>query len=122
MGLDMFAYTTSEAPMHPVDFPTPQAAIELYYWRKHPDLHGWMEQLYRDKGGAADTFNCVTVALDPADLDRLEADIRAGRLPCTEGFFFGASDGTEAEGDLAFVRNAREALCAGLTVFYTSWW
>lgn len=122
MGLDMFAYTTSEAQVHPVDFPAPQAAIELHYWRKHPDLHGWMEQLYWEKGGADDSFNCVTVALDPADLDRLEADVRAGRLPFTEGFFFGASDGTEAEDDLAFVRNAREALSAGLTVFYTSWW
>lgn len=55
-------------------------------------------------------------------LDRLEADTRANALPCTEGFFFGESDGSEVEGDLAFVATARAAIAEGKTVFYTSWW
>ena len=122
MGLDMYAYTMTSPPIGSVDFQEPDTAVELNYWRKHPNLHGWMEQLYQEKGGIAESFNCVPVTLNSDDLDRLEADIRAGRLPHTPGFFFGESDETETADDLAFVAKAREAIAAGLTVFYTSWW
>lgn len=121
MGLDMYAMTTAENPEAEVDFKV-GAANELSYWRKHPNLHGWMEALYREKGGAEDIFNCVNVRLCRDDLDRLEADVNAKRLPHTSGFFFGASDGSEEAGDLEFINRAREALSAGLTVYYTSWW
>src|SRR5262249_49598843 len=97
-------------------------ATELHYWRKHPNLHGWMEKLYVEKGGSAEIFDCVNVQLEKADLDRLEADIKAGCLPCTNGFFFGESNGSEISDDLAFIGKAREALSAGLAVFYSSWW
>ena len=42
---------------------------ELAYWRKHNRLHGWMEDLYRDRGNAVEheafgnSFNCVEVEL-----------------------------------------------------------
>ena len=123
MGLDMSARTTAEKPVSEVDFTTAESA-ELHYWRKHPNLHGWMERLYRAKGGSANSFNCVSVELKQADLDLLEAAIRKKRLPHTEGFFFGASDGSESEmaEDLAFVAKARQALADNLTVYYTSWW
>ncbi|MEW5704410.1 MAG: phosphoglycerate kinase [Pseudomonadota bacterium] len=121
MGLDMYAYATNEQPASPVDFSTDDYA-RLHYWRKHPNLHGWMENLYREKGGAAECFNCVSVELASEDLDRLEADVRAGNLPETSGFFFGASDGTEVEDDLAFIAKARQAISEGESVFYSSWW
>ena len=121
MGLDMYAMTTKEDVPGAVDFKV-QEASELHYWRKHPNLHGWMTALYYEKGGSEDIFNCVPVALTDEDLDRLEADVKAGKLPHTEGFFFGASDGNETDDDLAFVAKAREALAAGQTVFYDSWW
>lgn len=121
MGLDMYAFATVEPVVAAVDFTT-ETATELAYWRKHPNLHGWMEQLYRAKGGTDADFNCVNVALTAEDLDRLEADTRANALPFTEGFFFGESNGSETEGDLAFIEKARAALAEGKTVFYTSWW
>ncbi|PKP67458.1 MAG: phosphoglycerate kinase [Alphaproteobacteria bacterium HGW-Alphaproteobacteria-5] len=120
MGLDMYAMVSMMQPDSPVGF-NPDDASELHYWRKHPNLHGWMEALYRGKGGF-EQFNCESVVLTAADLDRLEADIKAKRLPATSGFFFGASDGTEMEEDLTFVAKAREAIAEGKTVFYTSWW
>ena len=120
MGLDMYAMTIDHAPARPVDFET-REAVELHYWRKHPNLHGWMESLYFEKGGAQD-FNCVPVELTADDLHRLEADIRAGNLPQTNGFFFGASDGSESTDDLAFVAKAHEAIAQGKTVYYDSWW
>lgn len=96
---------------------------ELAYWRKHPNLQGWMEQLYREKGGDAESFNCVDVELTHEDLDRLAADINAASLPHTEGFFFGSpSDNYYEEADREFIRQAREALDNGYTVVYTSWW
>ncbi len=121
MGLDMFALTTTEKLASEVDFQNQQHE-KLHYSRKHPDLHGWMENLYREKDGSADSFNVVRMVLTPSDLDRLEADIRARRLPETGGPFFGESDGSETDDDLSFVAKAREAIAAGLTVYYTSWW
>src|ERR1700738_2892190 len=75
MGLDMYAFTTTEKPPALADFEISQSE-RLHYWRKHPDLHGWMEALYREKHGSAESFNCVNLALTADDLDRLEADIR----------------------------------------------
>lgn len=121
MGLDMYAMVTSQTPGQPVDFKT-DGASELHYWRKHPNLHGWMERLYRAKGGTEPSFNCVPVVLTLEDLACLEADLKAEKLPHTQGFFFGATDGTELEDDLAFIAKARQALAEGNTVFYNSWW
>ena len=120
MGLDMYAMMINRVPDKPVDFEAGDAA-ELHYWRKHPNLHGWMAALYGEKGGTQ-TFNCTPVLLTPADLDRLEADIRAGNLPTTSGFFFGETDGSEQDDDLTFIAKARAAIAAGSTVFYDSWW
>jgi len=120
MGLDMYAVATSwEVPLSRQL--EPHEYEELHTWRKHPNLHGWMEALYDEKGGT-ELFNCVPLVLTPEDLDRLEADVRAANLPHTEGFFFGESDGSETEDDLAFIAKARKALADGLTVFYYAWW
>jgi hypothetical protein len=121
MGLDMYAYTTNKA-IPAVDFTRPEDAEELCYWRKHPNLHGWMEQLYRSKGGEAEQFNCVGVRLDLADLDALEQAINDNSLPETHGFFFGVSDGSEKPDDLTFIHKARDALAGGSSVLYVSWW
>lgn len=121
MGLDMYAHYLHDAPATTVDFEVENYG-ELHYWRKHPNLHGWMERLYREKGGREDSFNCVNVLLTAGDLDRLEADIRSGNLPRTSGFFFGESDGTETEDDLHFIAKARQAIADGLTIYYSSWW
>lgn len=122
MGLDMYAFARAANIPEKVDFADDPGDQKLCYWRKHPNLHGWMERLYRDRGGKEPVFNCVNVALTADDLDRLETDIRAGTLPPTSGFFFGASDGSELDDDLAFIARARAAIGAGASVYYTSWW
>jgi hypothetical protein len=122
MGLDMFAFETTEQLRRPVDFDDPGSLKELHYWRKHPNLHGWMQRLYLAKGGQDEDFNLSALALDSADLDRLEAVILANKLPKTTGFFFGASDSSEREDDLVFIRKARKALASGKTVFYVASW
>jgi hypothetical protein len=118
MGLDMYAYVAAKAEQE-ID------SRELAYWRKHPHLHGWMEQLWQSRGnlGAVDVFNGVELELFREDIDRLEQDIQAEILPETRGFFFGddASEYYRLQ-DLEFVKTARAELFLGLRVFYNSSW
>ncbi len=105
-----------------LDYETPiVGAKEIAYWRKHPDLHGWMENLYREKGGREQSFNGDLMVLTLADLERLEEDILRKNLPKTSGFFFGES-GEISLKDLEFVLEARKAIQEGDTVFYDSSW
>lgn len=123
MGLDMYAYKTMAKPEKEVDFNTTNFdEQEIHYWRKHPNLHGWMEELYYRKGGEAESFNCVNVQLTEFDLEILEGDIKNNTLPNTSGFFYGNSDGSEIEDDLNFVSDAKQALSEGYVIYYTSWW
>jgi hypothetical protein len=96
----------------------------LWYWRKHHDLHGWFEKLYRAKGGTKESFNCVKVRLQPHDLDALQFDLLNSALPETTGFFFGNNppDLESLSGDLKFIQAARDAIAAGDAVYYDSWW
>ena len=137
MGLDMNAYRMKFTPSKVVDFSEEifgrddrgeldyenpiVVAKEIAYWRKHPDLHGWMQKLYEEKGGEDKSFNGDPVVLTLADLDRLEDDILGENLPETTGFFFGES-GEISLKDLEFVLEARKAIQEGDTVFYDSSW
>jgi hypothetical protein len=123
MGLDQYAnlYRAEDAAGVKVDIEAAMAA-PLYYWRKHPNLQGWMEQLYRAKGGKGKQFNTNTVRLDKEDLDALEQAVAMGGLPETTGFFFGESEPEHAEQDREFLKLARAAIAEGYVVFYDSWW
>ena len=128
MGLDQFAYKTRVKPGKSVDF---QDEVykdevereEIHYWRKHPNIHGFMEKIYREKGGDSE-FNCRPVELTQDDIDSLASMILDKELPETSGFFFGQSfgDDEEVDDDLEFCKKASEAIKEGYTVFYDSWW
>ncbi len=121
MGLDMYAHTTAEN-IRAVDFARPKDADELFYWRKHPNLHGWMQKLYRKKGGRDPKFNVSPVRLDGGDIDRLEKAVLADTLPLTAGFFFGHSRPENRQETLDFIRLARKAITSGKRVYYFAWW
>ena len=101
---------------------------ELAYWRKHPNLHGWMEQLWHSKNklnleNQDQTFNGIELELTWEDLDELERTVTHKQLPSTSGFFFGNdADEHYYESDLAFIKNAKAELFLGLKVFYNSSW
>jgi hypothetical protein len=137
MGLDMYAYVASKAGqqnefwescVHDDETgvytsPTVAQPREIAYWRKHPNLHGWMEQLAQDKGLSYNTFNGVELELTWEDLDMLERAVTHKQLPSTSGFFFGNnSDDDYYESDLSFIKNAKAELFLGLKVFYNSSW
>ena len=148
MGLDQYAYVATQAgqktewwdgaELDPdtrdyrnskVDKPR-----ELAYWRKHPNLQGWMEHLWHKKRNAegnpvvedADdmgTFNGVELELTWQDIDDLEKTVKKRKLPSTQGFFFGNdADQYYYDQDLEFIKNARAELFLGLKVFYNSSW
>ncbi len=128
MGLDMYAFTVpAEWAGDTVTDYTPDAdrkSEELYYWRKFNALHGWMEDLYREKGGAKASFNCTTVRLNEVDLRRLEQDVFNNELKPRNGFFFGSQEiyPEDLESVSDFIAKARQALADGKAVFYDSWW
>ena len=96
---------------------------EIAYWRKHPNLHGWMEKLAESKGLDYDSFNGVEMELTHEDLDELERAVTHKQLPSTQGFFFGnEADDIYYESDLSFIKTARAELFFGLKVFYNSSW
>jgi len=132
MGLDQYAYVAAKAGQNReywdnYDFDKETSTIskprEIMYWRKHPNLQGWMEKLAERKGVKYDTFNGVELELTWEDLDQLEKDILNNALPSTRGFFFGEeSDEYYRAQDLEFIRMAKADLFMGLKVFYNSSW
>ena len=129
MGLDMYAWRV-KAEDAIGDFEVASEGDgyskveEFFYWRKHHDLHGWMENLYREKGGTKESFNCVKVRLTKEDLDALQHDLLNGTLPETTGFFFGTNppDDESLKDDLKFIQKARDIIAEGDAVYYDSWW
>ena len=134
MGLDQYAYAGIGDEKE-----------ELAYWRKHNRLHGWMQDLWIDKGkpnarqeeSPMGDFNCIPVRLTLSDLEQLEAHIEGKSLPETGGFFFGNDsysyenedgkaysdeDYFHKEIDLQFITDARKAIAEGKEVYYDSWW
>lgn len=150
MGLDMYAYVAARPGQRDEyydqgawdedskDFVSPVTKPrEIAYWRKHPNLHGWMEKLWLKKLSVpADNrdqfiedkfppgqFNGVELELTHEDLDDLERAVTHGQLPSTQGFFFGNNaDEYYQKHDLEFIKNARAELFLGLKVFYNSSW
>jgi hypothetical protein len=96
---------------------------EIAYWRKHPNLHGWMEKLAEQKKLSYDSFNGIEMELTAEDLDALEYAVKKRQLPATSGFFFGNnSDQHYYKNDLKFIQEARAEMFMGLKVFYNSSW
>ena len=142
MGLDMYAYVAGKRGQQSEYYETAEfdktvnefvsttvtKPVEISYWRKHPSLHGWMEQLWERKMQAEgrdnpETFNGIELELTWEDIDKLENAVRHGQLPFTEGFFFGTpADNVYYEQDLKFCLDAKAELFLGLKVFYNSSW
>lgn len=151
MGLDMYAYVGKpgqrdeyfeqdglEYDSVNYEWVTPPngklPVHNLAQWRKHPNLHGWMEQLWVQKGkpgvdlknyapDQGPDFNGIELELTWTDVDDLERAVRSGNLPDTNGFFFGKnSDNVYFDQDLKFCVDAKAEIFLGLRVFYNSSW
>lgn len=125
MGLDQYGYAVKEGEK-----------LELMYWRKHPNLHGFMEELWNHKdrpkadpetgdeveADEMEDFNCIPLSLTMGDIEELEECVRGNKLPHTSGFFFGESHEEHNADTLEFITKAKQALLDGYDVIYDSWW
>jgi hypothetical protein len=141
MGLDMYAYCAAKAGQQEEFYegaewdneikdhrnPNVNRPREIAYWRKHPNLHGWMARLWLAREGnelrELDNFNGIELELDADDLDLLEYVVKERELPGTSGFFFGNdADDYYYNDDLKFIQMARAEMFLGFKVFYNSSW
>lgn len=147
MGLDQYAYAVEiekSATIQDVRevINSDAGPEQIGEWRKHPNLEGWMSDLWHARqqetvldgivkgrlpGNTAPDypkdFNCEYVELFSSDLDRLERLVISGDLPKTGGFFWGSdSDDYYKESDREFIRAARKQIASGSRIFYSSWW
>ena len=135
MGLDQYAHAKWDGI---------EEQEQIAYWRKHPSLNAYMEELYYKKNNLGDApggleevgdgtiirhttmdskFNCDNVELGKEDVDNLAVLIKNNLLPKATGFFWGTEASEEyKEEDLEFIENARKVLDDGGKVIYHCWW
>lgn len=122
MGLDMYLtgrkhlwrnYDKPEENREENGFPLETVTLSVGYWRKHPDLHGYIVQQY---GGGKD--DCQEIDLSADALRDIRRAVEQNKLPHTEGFFFGNSGSLWLEGEgrqftLNTLHKAEEWLASG---------
>lgn len=108
MGLDMFltarkfySRLRDEPPMVEDGFEVEGKDLEAGYWRKHPNLHGYIVQEFADGED-----NCQPIELDSDCVKKILNAIENNELPYTEGFFFGETTGGEKSRDLEIFNKA----------------
>ena len=92
MGLDMYLegerYASRyEARPQQDGFPVSKIVLEIGYWRKHPNLHGYIVQTFAEGNDERQRLS-----LGAADCRKISEAILEDELPPTTGFFFGDSD------------------------------
>lgn len=96
MGLDMYLsgrkymrpdYEATGNERKEDGFRVDEVKLDIGYWRKHPDLHGYIVRTY---GGGED--NCQEIHLNDLQLKDISDAVEKGRLTPTAGFFFGTSE------------------------------
>lgn len=110
MGLDMylngkkFIWTNWDKPeLNPTEdgFEVKERVLRLGYWRKHPNLHGYIVNTFADG-----VDECQEVDLSKEDLERILEAVEADTLPHTEGFFFGVSTAEDKPETIQILKNA----------------
>lgn len=98
MGLDMYLEGRKFLPTNwnrtEEGFRVKEVTVELGYWRKHPNLHGYIVETF-----AEGRDECQDIELSAENIEQIIAAVKAKELPHTTGFFFGASEGTQEEID-----------------------
>ena len=130
MGLDMFlegtkflAYTESPDERPTEDgYHVKERILDLGYWRKHPDLHGYIVRTFADGVDA-----CQIISLSVDDLAKIIEAVKARELPHTTGSFFGESRGDEIQRDVEIFEAARawlsreeDNICKSIS-YHASW-
>ncbi len=122
MGLDMYFFRVPKGMG-----PETECKIEIKYFRKHSDLHGWLEEEWRkqsEKNTNAEwsAFNCVYLEITPGILVRLKDYMTLTDKKRYEGFFWGASDDEQWQETRELIARIEDIIKSGDKVYYYSWW
>jgi len=108
MGLDMFLrgeeqedFSKTSAARDRGDIVKVSTVYELGYWRKHPDLHGYIVETFADGKD-----ECQRISLGKNELLQILKATGEDKLPHTEGFFFGASEPGDKERTVQIILKA----------------
>lgn len=90
MGLDMYFFQVPKGKG-----PGADSRMKIQYFRKHSDLHGWLEDEWRkqdNENANADwnAFNRVYMEITPAILMRLKDYLTLPEKKHYQGFFLGS--------------------------------
>ena len=121
IGLESYVVATRSERLEVLD-PCLLNANEIHYWRNHFALHGWMEHLYREKGGKGSSSH-FAVNLDSGDIRQLENDVVTGEIHDFD--LAGVTRGAPCDqrvGEFGFIVEARKLIEAGFAVYYQAWW
>lgn len=108
MGLDMYLEGRTfnwERKEKRDGFRVKGVMLELGYWRKHPDLHGYIVQTF-----ANGVDECQVIELNEDALENILQAVKDDRLPKTTGFFFGTSGPDDKAPTIAILTAAIEWL------------
>ena len=103
MGLDMYLTGVKTHRKYPQDecdwnpdtdmrpkmdsFAVSKSIIDVGYWRKHADLHGYIVNTF-----AEGIDECQEIELSDKDCTKIAWALANNKLPHTEGFFFGSQE------------------------------
>lgn len=138
MGLDMYLYKTNKKfntqkeleDFYKKNHGEPDDLEEVGYWRKHPDLHGIMETMFKERTyhHKNDTFNCLPLLLSKDDLtDLVERSekfyLNQEKTDPVVGFFFGATMHDDWLDSVNIFKKALEDTDFETeSIIYDSWW
>lgn len=101
MGLDMYLrgekfywsiWNNPDQEKKEDDYSVETVWLRLGYWRKHPNLHGYIVNTF-----AEGKDECQDIWLDVEHIEQIIQAIKDQNLPHTEGFFFGSSERSDPD-------------------------
>ena len=139
MGLDQHLYSMEQDidPNTMYDNYVDGTIDDVGYWRKHPDLHGYIEALWveaghpgadspvEDGGFGWSTFNGVPFELSEEDiLNIIECSKKGsfGEYDNTTGFFFGETCDRHHTDTIVIMTEALKLKRQGKKIVYNSSW
>ena len=101
--------------------------VELGYWRKHPNLHDHMKQIWEESEDYKEDydFNCVPVKLSDAQLiDIIKRTVNDDLAQSKGGFFFGETQEHHKWETIKIMSHALKYRLEnpGCDIVYDSWW
>jgi hypothetical protein len=125
MGLDMYIFAAEnqkefdELYSQDIEERDSYWNKQICYWRKHPDLHGYIVQTF-----AKGVDECQPIPLTSSGIENIISAVKDGNLPHTTGFFFGQSVGPDDQNTIEQLENVLKFLREnndGIVWYEASW-